>query len=176
MTPLLANLDIPTEVISVLFLLLISLANWIKNRALEKKAEQELEEEDPMREVIWRRQIGEPIDEPEFDESDFGEAEYRGGPPPMPTRSIRVDPEPVRVPVQTVEPVTPPPVRTTVVSEKEAALASSFEQTVKRKKVRKTSHRSEVDRLLRSPSAAKNAILLTEILGPPVALKSMPEH
>jgi len=163
MTPLLANLEIPTEVISVLFLLLISLANWIKNRALEKKQAQEFEEEeeDPMRDVIWRRQMGEEYEEPEFEEM----------PPPMPARTIQVDP--VREPVRQA---TPPPIRATVVSEKEAALATRFEKTTHLRKRRKTSHRSQIDRLLRSPSAAKDAILLTEILGPPVSLKSQNDH
>ena len=169
MIPLLANLDIPAEVISVLFLLLISLANWIKNRALQKKQEEELEEEDPMREIIWRRQIGEPVDEDVF------EPVRDPVPPPMPSRSIRIDPRP---PVVTVAPapVKPPAMKVRQVSEKEAALATKFEDSLGRKPRRRTSHRSEVDKLLRSPSAAKNAILLTEILGPPLALKSPSER
>ncbi|MGB1129621.1 MAG: hypothetical protein ACPG4K_06200 [Haloferula sp.] len=163
MKPFLANIEIPTEVVSVLFLLLISLANWIKNKVEQKKRE-ELgeEEEDPMREIIWRRQMGElePEEEP-----------FRGGPPPMPT--IRIDRrEPAAAPVQAA----PPPIQPTVVSEKEEGLAAAFEQNLGRRARRKSNHRSQVDRLLRSPYAAKNAILLTEILGPPVALRSQSDR
>lgn len=166
MSQILASLDIPTEVISVLFLLLISLANWIKNRALAKRqVEEDVEEEDPMREVIWRRQIG------ELEEAQ----EFRGEPPPMPMQTIRVDP---RQPVMmaTPPPTTPPPLKKTVVSEKEAALAARFENAFAASPRRKSFHRKQVDRLLRSPSAAKDAILLTEILGPPLALKPKSEH
>lgn len=166
MSHFLASLDIPTEVISVLFLLLISLANWIKNRALEKRQlEEDVEEEDPMREVIWRRQIG------ELEEA----REFREEPPPMPPRTIRVDPRPPLI-VATPSAATPPPLKKTVVSEKEAALAAQFENAFSAKPRRKSRHRRQVDRMLRSPSAAKDAILLTEILGPPLALKPKSEH
>lgn len=162
----LANLEIPTEVISVLFLLLISLANWIKNRIDQKKQEGfEEEEDDPMREIIWRRQMGELEDE------------YRGGPPPMPTSTIEVfGTPPATEPEPELVRVSPPPISKTVVSDKEAALAATFEESIGRKPRRRTNHRSQIDKLLRSPYAAKNAILLTEILGPPVALKSQPDH
>ena len=162
MTPILADLELPTEVISVLFLLLISLANWIKNKVDQRKLEDlEEEEEDPMRDIVWRRQMGE-LEE---------EQEYRGGPPPMPT--IRFDRPP---PIPEPEPVVakPSPIQPTVVSEKEEALAARFEESFVKQGRRRSNHRSEIDKLLRSPSAAKNAILLTEILGPPLALKSDP--
>jgi hypothetical protein len=159
MIPLLASLEIPTEVISVLFLLLISLANWLKNRVVEKRERELEEEEDPLREVIWRRQVGE---EPT-------PWQPSAGPPPMPT--IRVDPRPpADTPVQA--PASPMRWQAPVVSQKEAALAAAFEASLERKPRRRTNHRARVDALLRSPSAAKDAILLTEILGPPVALKS----
>jgi hypothetical protein len=166
MSLFLANLEIPTEVISVLFLLLISLANWIKNRYDQRRLDQsEEEEEDPMREIIWRRQMGE-LEE---------EQQYRGSPPPIPTPSIRIDPRPQK-PAFNATSASPPPIQKTVVSEKEAALASAFEKSTRRKSARRSNHRAKVDALLRSPSAAKDAILLTEILGPPLALKPKLEH
>ena len=166
MSLFLAELEIPTEVISVHFLLLISLANWIKNRYDKKRQEGlEEEEEDPMREIIWRRQMG------ELEETQ----EYRGGPPPMPSSTIRVDRR-TPVLVTTPAPVAPPPIKATVVSAKEAALAATFEQSIGRKVRRRTNHRSQIDKLLRSPYAAKNAILLTEILGPPVSLRTGSDH
>jgi hypothetical protein len=66
-----------------------------------------------------------------------------------------------------------PPARPVVpvVTARQAALAQAFESSQVVGKKRRTGHRREIDKLLRSPSAAQNAILLMEILGPPVALK-----
>lgn len=168
MIPLADIFDIPNEALTLLFLIALSLVNWIKNRFLaeqEKKQMEQMEQEaseDPMREVVWRRQMGEMVDQREF----------QGGgavPPPIPRGMIRLDPKPAASrPPRAVPPARP---AAAVVSARQAALAQAFEssQVVGRK--RRSGHRREIDKLLRSPSAAQNAILLTEILGPPVALK-----
>lgn len=165
MIPLADIFDLPNEAITLLFLIALSLVNWIKNRFLAEQEKKQMEEqasEDPMREVVWRRQMGEMVDQREF----------QGGgalPPPIPRGTIRLDPKPAASrpprPVPPARPVVP------VVTARQAALAQAFESSQVVGKKRRTGHRREIDKLLRSPSAAQNAILLMEILGPPVALK-----
>ena len=156
---------IPNEALTLLFLIALSLVNWIKNRFLEQQEQkaQEQAPDDPLRDVVWRRQMGEPVEQREFHRE-------AGTPPPIPRGTIRLDPRPP------VRPPTRPPVvlpTPTVVTKREAALASAFEEMAgPRSRRRRTGHRKQIDALLRSPSAAQNAILLTEILGPPVALKA----
>lgn len=174
MIPLADIFGIPDEALTLLFLIALSLVNWIKNRFLaEQEKKQEQAPEDPMREVIWRRQVGEAVDPRENQRG-------RGGPPaiPVPAGTIRVDPKPVpprrsRPPQPSPVPVPAAPARPVVpvVSARQAALADAFESSQRGSKKRRTGHRREIDKLLRSPSAAQNAILLMEILGPPVALK-----
>jgi hypothetical protein len=158
MMPLADIFGIPTEALTLLFLIALSLVNWIKNRFLAEQEEQQREGEpdDPGREVVWRRQVEEWLD-PRT--SPAG----RTGPPPIPAGTIRLDPRPA--PPPPARPVVP------VVSKQQAALADAFESSQSGRKRQRTGHRREVDKLLRSPSAAQNAILLTEILGPPVALR-----
>lgn len=154
---------IPNEALTLLFLIALSLVNWIKNRFLEQqdKEQQEQSAEDPLRDVVWRRQMGEPVEQREFHRE-------AGTPPPVPRGTILLDPRP---------PVPPPVVLPAprVVTKREAALADSFENSELRPPRRRTGHRKQIDALLRSPSAAQNAILLTEILGPPVSLKAREE-
>lgn len=161
MIPLADIFDLPNEAITLLFLIALSLVNWIKNRFLaeQEKKQMQQEAEDPMREVVWRRQMGETVDQREF----------QGGgavPPPIPRGTIRLDPKPAAS-----HPPRPAPPARPVVSARQAALAQAFESSQVVGKKRRTGHRREIDKLLRSPSAAQNAILLMEILGPPVALK-----
>lgn len=185
MIPLADIFGIPDEALTLLFLIALSLVNWIKNRFLaeQEKKQQEQAPEDPMREVIWRRQVGETADPRE-------DPRGRGGPPPIPAPvsvpvsvpvppgTIRFDPKPVpprrsRPPQAAPKPVPAPALRPVVpvVTARQAALADAFESSQRGGKTQRTGHRREIDKLLRSPSAAQNAILLMEILGPPVALK-----
>lgn len=164
MIPLANIFDIPNEALTLLFLIALSLVNWIKNRFLseqEKKQQQQEEQvpESPMREVVWRRQTGEMADARPLPGG-------RRRPPPIPAGTIRLNPQPAAA----------PPARRAapVVSPRQAALADAFESSQASRKSTRTGHRREIDKLLRSPSAAQKAILLMEILGPPVALK--PHH
>lgn len=155
--------DIPADAITLLVLLLISLASWVKTKFFTKaEDEAPLErDDDPMREVIWRRLVGEE-EEPRQDERPSDES-----PPPLPARPVRRPPA-VRVALQPAAPAV-------TISKREAELAEAFEHSTAVRRRPRTGHRREVDRMLRSPSAAKNAILLTEILGPPVALRPIGE-
>jgi hypothetical protein len=150
--------DLPGEAITVLALLIFSLIGWLKDRFFTKPVEPEPYEDEEMREVIWRRQMGETGREAQMP-WELAEAE---------TPTIRFDPPAVKVAV----PAPPPlPKRVAKVSRREEELANAFEHSTRRRSGRRTSHRKQIDRLLRSPSAAKDAILLMEILGPPLALK-----
>lgn len=145
--------DLPADAVGVLILLLISFFSWLKNRFGSKQEtppELELEEEDPMREVVWRRQLGEML-EPE------------PAPPPLPAE-----------PVQAAAPASPPPLQTQVpdVSQREEELARAFEYQTRRKAGPASPHRRRLDSLLRSPHAARDAIVVREVLGPPLALRA----
>lgn len=169
----LAITDIPGEVISLAVLLLISLVSWIKNRSAESSHEYDEPLDDPYREVIWRRQTGQ--------ETEGQPWEVESVPPPIPTSPpplTRTPPPlnpqtgPTQVPTGT--PWQAPKVAE--VSKKEAALARAFERSSRSggRASRRNRHRREIDRLLRTPSAAQNAVVLREILGPPVALRDEP--
>ena len=155
--------DLPGEAITVILLLLFSFIGWLKKSFFDKPVEPPASMEDEeMREVIWRRQMGENSEETRLP------WETPETPPPP----IRFDQPEIR---QVAAPATPPALPQIVeVSKREDELADAFGRSTRRKLGRRTSHRRQVDRLLSSPSAAKDAILLMEILGPPVGLK--PEH
>jgi len=160
----LAFADIPGEVISLLILLLISFVSWLKNRVSPSQDEPWDPEEDPHREVIWKRQTGQ--------ETEGHPWETASEPPPIPP----VAPPPLP-PQSGPAPATPSwqrPERPTI-SRKEIDLAAAFERSTRRGSrgsAGRSHHRREVVALLRSPSAAQNAVLLREILGPPVALRT----
>lgn len=149
--------DLPGEAITVLVLLLISLFSWIKDRFLTKPVEPETLQDEEMREVIWRRQMGETGEETLMPWEQ----------PEPPSSTIRFDPPEAQVALPTPPPLPPKPAK---VSQRQEELANAFERSTQ-KRSRRTSHRRQIDRMLRSPSAAKDAILLMEILGKPVALK-----
>jgi hypothetical protein len=155
--------DLPGEAVTVLLLLLFSFFGWLKNKFFDKPEEPEPFEDDEMREVIWRRQMGE----------DSEKTRMPWEAPKPPPATIRVNPPAIR---QAAPPPVPPvlPKKVTQVSKRERDLANAFERSTLRKTGRRTSHRRKIDALLDSPSAAKDAVLLMEILGPPVAIK--PEH
>ncbi|MFC7338162.1 hypothetical protein ACFQY0_13290 [Haloferula chungangensis] len=150
--------DLPGEAVTVVLLLLFSFVSWLKSKFFDKPEEPEPFEDEEMREVIWRRQMGE----------DSEDTRMPWEPPKAPP-TIRFDPP-------KPPPIAPPALPTQVreVSKRERDLANAFERSTRRKGGRRTSHRRKIDALLASPSAAKDAILLMEILGPPVAIK--PEH
>lgn len=155
MSPLLAIPDLPFDALGLLLLLLISFIGWVKNKFFDKEEPFQSTDDEALREIVWRRQTG-------ADTVPESPRDIR--PPTLPRSTIRIHrPTPA---------VAPPPIPRTVVSEREAALAEAFEHSMQVRPKPRSSHRRAVDRLLRSPAAAKNAILLTEILGPPVALKS----
>ena len=154
--------DLPGEAITVLLLMLFSFVGWLKNRFFDKPVEPPTFEDEEMREVVWRRQMGE--------ESENTRMPWEAPEQTPPT--IRFDPKPVRE-------VAPPPIppalpKVADVSKREHDLANAFERSSRRVSGRRTSHRRKIDALLSSPSAAKDAILLMEILGQPIAMK--PEH
>jgi hypothetical protein len=60
-----------------------------------------------------------------------------------------------------------------VVSAKQAALAQSFER-IARPENRRGARNKALIAILRRPESARQAILLQEILGPPVALRQDP--
>ncbi len=144
--------DLPGDAIGLLVIVILSLLSGLKDKIFSKKEtdeEQVFTEEE--REVIWRRQV-ETL------------------PPPVPWQ-----PPAAPKPVKAYQPAPAPPPRLPTVKEpsrEEIQLAHAFEIRTRRR--RRTSHRAEVDRLLRSPRAARNAMLLTEILGAPAALKPEP--
>ena len=167
---MLAIADIPSEVITLAILLLISLVSWIKNRSANSSNEYEEPEDDPYREVIWRRQTGQDTEGQPW--------EQESAPPPVPTT-----PPPLQRTQPSGQTPTPPPLASggnlwqapeiAEVSAKEANLARAFERSLKSggRSSRRNNHRREIDRLLNTPAAARNAVLLREILGPPVALR-----
>lgn len=159
MIPLADIFDLPAEAITVLAMLLISLISWIKSRFLDKPDEPEPFEDEKMREVIWRRQMGEDSEETLMPWE---------RPKPEPPKA-RAQPPALPQAVPKFVPPAPPKL-----SRREQQLANAFERSTRKKSGRRTGHRRKVDRMLSSPSAAKDAILLTEILGPPLAFK--PEH
>lgn len=155
--------DLPGEAITVILMLLFSLVGWLKGKYFDKPEEPEPFEDEEMREVIWRRQMGE----------DSEQTRMPWEAPKPPPSTTRVNPPAIRQ----AAPPTPPPIlqkEVTQVSKRQRDLANAFERSTRRKTGRRTSHRRKIDALLSSPSAAKDAVLLMEILGPPVAIK--PEH
>ncbi|MEM9236055.1 MAG: hypothetical protein AAGB14_04700 [Verrucomicrobiota bacterium] len=164
MTLFLADIDIPIEAISVLVLMLLSFIGWLKDKFFTKQEEAPDWEDEEMREVIWRRQTGQ--DEPPPLPS-RPEPVATPAPPPLPPKTIRFDQPKQPAAVRQAPPEPPTPRE---LSERELQLANAFEQTMPARR-RRTGHRREIDRLLRSPSSAKHAILLTEILGPPLGLR-----
>ena len=155
--------DLSGEAITVLAMVIFSLIGWLKNKFFDQPVEPPTFEDEEMREVVWRRQMGEDSEQTQMPWED---------PKPAPA-TIHFDPPKVR---QMATAVVPPalPKKVTKVSDREKNLANEFERSTRRMGGRRTGHRRKIDALLSSPSAAKDAILLMEILGPPVAMK--PEH
>lgn len=148
--------DLPADAIGVLILLLLSFFSWLKGRFFSKSRPQpEFDEADPMREVIWRRQVGELL-EPE--------------PPPLPAPG---SPQPAR-PAPPGLPASPPPLTAPAaeLSPREEELARAFEHRGRRRRGADSPHRRRLNALLRSPHAARDAIVVREVLGPPLALRS----
>jgi hypothetical protein len=56
--------DLPGDAIGLLLLMIISFLGWLKNRFGQREIEEEpvSEEEERMREIVWRRQMGEQED------------------------------------------------------------------------------------------------------------------
>lgn len=162
--------DLPGDAIGLLLLMLISFLGWLKNRFSKPEEEPELDEEERRaREIVWRRQIGEDDGERAPWETDptVWHPETAATPPPIPT------PKPARPPA-IPQVVLTPQAAAPKISEKEKRLAEAFEnQTGGR---RRSTPRTPLARALRAPGAARQAVLLSELLGPPVALREPGER
>ncbi len=154
--------DLPADAIGVLILLLLSLASWIKSRFFDKKEEEAAPpvEEDPMREVIWRRQTEGP---PKLERRAPVSPPM---PPPMPPREKA--PPGFDQAARILSREAPE------VSARQAELAREFEHRAGSlgRRSRRSPHRRRVEALLRSPMAAREAVVIREVLGPPLALRS----
>ena len=186
----LAKIDV--EVLTVLVFLLVSFASWIKAKLAQpgKKKKQRLSrEEQALRETIWRRQMGEETTPMPW-ESEIEEP----SPPPQAAPARESTPPPI--PASPARPAIarqmppalatkPPPIPAPsafetamqapqpVVSAQHAALAESFER-ISNPGGRRSARSKAVIAMLRRPESARQAILLQEILGPPVALRHDP--
>lgn len=145
--------DIPGNVVGLFVIVLLTLLSWLKDKVGSKAGDDTGPEvSDEEREIIWRRQT-ETL------------------PPPMPWQQ-RQEPK-ITVTSRRAAPVVsapPPPLpKVHEPSAEELQLARAFE--IRDRRSRRTGHRRRLDGLLRTPHAARQAMLLTEILGPPVAMK-----
>lgn len=163
------SFEIPGMAVTAILVVIVSFFGWVKKRLLEEKQKAEDPEDARIRELIWRRQMGESVEQQQF----YDEIEVS-----RTTGTITLHPQakPPATPPPMVRPSSAPPpmpasARIPELSEQELAMASAFDSSTTRQSVAKTHRGREIDKLLRSPSAAKNAILLMEILGPPMALK-----
>ncbi len=208
--PHLADIDI--EVLTVLVFLLVSFATWLKekiSRSAKKEEPESSAAQDALREIIWRRQMGEESIPMPWETGKAAAKEEAPAPPVVPRRST-----PPPVPTGGREPSrpplapiigratravrsTPPPIpdtapaarsaratrsatqvaietpRPKVSEEKQAELARAFEQT-SGARARRGARRNALTAALRRPESVRRAILLSEILGPPVALRHEP--
>ncbi len=194
--PHLAAID--GEVFTVLIFLLLSLFSWLKTKFFppEKEKKKKSDEADPLREIIWRRQMGEESVRMPW-QSQAREAPpepprrqtQRPSPPPVPPpfaspprRHQALNPIINREPTYPTPPPVPPPSAIQValeterpeISAEEAELARLFEGVSKSQHRGKRRHLRGLTAMLRQPASTRNAILLSEILSPPVALRN--EH
>ena len=165
------NLPIDSQFI---IFLVIAVAGFIRSTFFKKKEEEHEEEyesaprpahpqEDPMTE--FRRMIEEAKREAQ---------EQQQAPQPAPTPSEQSQQPPRVAKPEAPQPTTPPPVASfqPPVINAPAPKASSFPSS-KKKVTRNTSAGSDLSlkALLKSPSAAKQAIILKEVLGKPKGLR-----
>lgn len=166
--------DLPGDAIGVLLLLLISLFSWLKNRFSKPEEDPELfdEEEERMREIVWRRQIGEGDDRAPWETDPTVWHPSTAPPPPLPEPPpLPATPPPRPVPSAKAPGFEEPKIRK--VSERERRLSEAFEH---RTGPRPRRSRSPLEEALRSPGTTRQAILLAEILGPPLALREPGER
>lgn len=160
--------DLPGDAIGLLLLMVISFLGWLKNRFGQRQEEEEpiSEEEEQMREIVWRRQMGEEEERSPWETDPTVWQPETAAPPPLP------EPPPIPVPA-------PAPVATAApvpeLSEREKRLADAFEQEGRgHRKAR--ARRNPIGESLRSPDATRRAIILAEVLGPPVSLRQAGER
>lgn len=162
--------DLPGDALPVLVFLLIAFFSWLKTR-FDKQPEEEAEldeQERRAREIVWRRQMGEPEERAPWETDPtvwHPETANRPAPPPLPPR------QPTRQPTPPVQAFKEPVVRK--VSEREQRLAAAFEH---RSGGRRRTARTPLGQTLRSPGATRQAVLLAEVLGPPLALRQPDER
>lgn len=157
--------DLPGDAIGLLLLMIISFLGWLKNRFGQREIEEEpvSEEEERMREIVWRRQMGEQEDRAPWETDPTVWHPEKVAPPPLP------EPPPL--------PATPAAVKASVpkLSAREERLAEAFERKTKGRR-RTAGRRAPIGDSLRSPDATRRAVILAEVLGPPVSLRQTGER
>ncbi len=163
--------DLPGDAIGVLILLLISFFGWLKNRFSKPEEEPEYldEDEERMREIVWRRQVGEADERAPWETDPTVWHPETASPPPLPVEPAEAAPPPAIPQAVPFEATSVPEL-----SEKEKRLAESFEHLSTGR--RRSRPRSPLGRALRRPGAPRQAILLSEVLGPPVSLRGPDER
>ncbi len=166
MSPLLAELPFPAEAIIPIIIVLAQLISFWKNKNKPAEEESIFTPTQEEREIILQRQQeGDYYDEADdyvvFEEEDDEVLVYETQePPPIPMwepPSIRVPEEPLpEIPADS-------PIMATEVA------TSSIRNSVKSSS---RSRRNRINRLLATRNAKQDAILLTEILGKPLSLRS----
>ncbi len=158
--------DLPGDAIFVLVALLLGFFQWLKGRFGRREEEEEVltEEEERMREIVWRRQMGDEDARAPWETDPTVWHPDTAQPPPLPDPP-RATPEPPRF----------QPPALPELSEKEKRLAEAFERGTTPRRAPSRS-RTPLGRALRASGGARQAILLAEVLGPPVALRGPGER
>lgn len=188
-SPHLAKIDV--EVLTVVVFLLVSFASWLKDKIPRSRNNEKTDQsagQEALRELVWRRQMGEENLSMPWETKEVEEPPLPARREVAPVREMTPPPVPVthRPPRRSSPPTNPPPIpgpsviqralKTSrpEISAKEAELARSFEK-ISRAGHRRRARSKAVIKMLRRPESARQAILLREILGPPVSLHNDPE-
>lgn len=183
--------DFNFNAIIVIVFLLIGAVRWVienfgkKNQPTERELweEQNHEErpdynqpkkssledlyEEARREILERQ--NQPTPPPEVLQERRNNSRTTPPPPPLPNKApvVRRPPE-----LKTSKPATPPKVKRQTLSDEEKKAAAAFEKHSSQKKNKSSNPSgSKVRDLLKTSSAARDAVLLTEILGRPKGLQ-----
>jgi len=164
MSPIIAELPFPPEAIIPIIIVLAQLVSYWNNKNKTDEEESIFTPTDEERDIILRRQQqGEYWDEADdyvvFEEEEEPIYEVQE-PPPVPSWQ----PPALNIPEQSLPEV--PADSPILVSSVTAKSATTSAPT------RGGSRRRRIDQLLSTRSAARDAILLTEILGTPVSMRS----
>lgn len=169
--PLLADLPVEPNVIIVLAMVIIGAVKALLEKAQKGRAEEAQHQEH--QEHFEDNEAYDPYQEYEaelerqraqMDISLPPEMPKKASPPPMPATS---KPTPTPPPVSLAQPTRP----TLTAAEKTALENLQLDSPRQRRAGAKSLSRNRLNTLLGSPTAARDALLLSEILGPPKALK-----